>query len=51
MFSYFFSTATSTYSVTAIHIRLLTAFSEVTKSDLKRRCCLIHLKKSSICHR
>ena len=43
--------ATSTYTDTAIQIWLLTAFSEVPKNDLIRRCCLIHLKNSSTCQR
>ena len=43
--------ATSTYTETAFHIWVFTAFSEVLKNDLIRRCCLIHLKNSSTCHR
>src|ERR1019366_7125776 len=35
----------------AIQICDLTAFSEVPKKALIRRCCLIHLKKSSTCQR
>ena len=34
-----------------IHICVLTAFSLVPKKALMRRCCLIHLKNSSTCHR
>src|ERR1019366_1262079 len=43
--------ATSTLTETAIQICDLTAFSEVPKKALIRRCCLIHLKKSSTCQR
>ena len=39
--------ATSTYVPTAIHTWVLTAFSEVPKKRLIRKCCLIHLKKGS----
>jgi hypothetical protein len=35
----------------AIPICVFTAFSEVPKNALIRRCCLIHLKKSSTCQR
>ena len=37
--------------LTAIHTWLFTAFSDVPKNRLIRRCCLIHLKKSSTDHR
>src|ERR1700693_4399800 len=43
--------ATRTYTEQAIQICDLTAFSEVPKKALIRRCCLIHLKKSSTCQR
>ena len=33
---------TNTYTETAIQIYVFTAFSEVPKKDLIRRCCLIH---------
>lgn len=41
--------ATSTYTDTAVQIWAFTAFSEVPKNFLMRRCCLIHLKNSSTC--
>ena len=31
--------------------RVFTAFCEVPKNRLIRRCCLIHLKNNSTCHR
>jgi len=42
---------TNTYTETAIQIWVFTAFSEVPKNRLMRRCCLIHLKNNSTCHR
>ena len=39
--------ATKTYTASAIQIWVFTAFSEVPKKRLMRRCCLIHLKNSS----
>src|SRR6516165_9035417 len=35
----------------AIQIWVFTAFSEVPKNALMRRCCLIHLKNNSTCQR
>lgn len=35
----------------ALYIWILTAFWEVLQKDLILRCCLIHLKKNSICQR
>ena len=43
--------ATSTYTETAVQICALTAFSEVPKNFLMRKCCLIHLKNNSTCQR
>ena len=45
----FLMIAMSTETATAIQIRLLTLLGEVPKKRLIRRCCLIHLKNSSIC--
>lgn len=39
--------ATSTCTDTAIHTWDLTAFSEVPKKRLMRRCCFTHLKYGS----
>ena len=43
--------ATSTYTETAIHICVFTAFFQVPKNDLMRRCCLNRLKNNSTCQR
>ena len=43
--------ATSTYTAMAILTCVLTAFCEVPKKALMRRCCLIHLKNNSTCQR
>lgn len=39
--------ATRTHTETAVQIWVLTAFSEVSKNHLMRRCCLSHWKNSS----
>ncbi len=47
----FLMMATGTYTETATHVCVFTAFSVVPKNDLIRRCCLIHSKNSSTRHR
>ena len=39
------------YVHSAMHICVFTAFSEYPQNALILRCCLIHLKNSSICQR
>src|SRR5258708_2514301 len=51
MKSCFLRIATMRYVHKATHICVFTAFSECPQNVLILRCCLIHLKKSSICHR
>ncbi len=43
MSNLFLTMATNTYTDTAIQMCVFTAFSEVPKKALMRRCCLIHL--------
>ena len=38
------SLRTYRHGVTQIHIRRITAFSDVPRNDLMRKCCLIHLR-------
>jgi hypothetical protein len=40
--------ATKQYAMIVLYIWILTGFSEVPQKDLILRCCLIHLKNSSI---
>jgi hypothetical protein len=51
MASRFLMMSTSTQTDTAIQICDFTAFSEVPKNALIRRCCLMQRKKSSTCQR
>ena len=51
LLSLFFVKATNKYVQTEIQTWVLTAFWEYPQNVLIRRCCLTHLKNSSICQR